>query len=144
MISFSCLLKAQHLQSLPFFFNLLIRITLLCQQSAIFLQSLFWRRSFHYYRFAIFKKPAVAAWDELPGQIRAIIHISKIFLQFFIHNPAPLTDSPLPIILFKVKKYLTSKENRRLALLVRCSKYEVSILRCSLYRADLIHLSYFP
>ena len=110
----------------------------------IFLQSLFWRRSFHYYRFAIFKKPAVAAWDELPGQIRAIIHISKIFLQFFIHNPAPLTDSPLPIILFKVKKYLTSKENRRLALLVRCSKYEVSILRCSLYRADLIHLSYFP
>ena len=49
-------------------------------------------------------------------------------MQFFIHNPAPLTDSPLPIILFKVKKYLTSKENRRLALLVNCTKSEVSKL----------------
>ena len=47
----------------------------------IFLQSLFWRRrSFDYYRFAIFKKPAVAARKELRGQIGTIIYFCSQFL----------------------------------------------------------------
>ena len=80
MISFSCHLKAifaifaicssiYFLES-PFF---------VCNLP-IFLQSLFWRRSFDYYRFAIFKKPAVAARKELRGQIGTIIYFCSQFL----------------------------------------------------------------
>ena len=37
-----------------------------------------------------------AAMLSIRGQIGATIPISQIFLQFFIHNPAFLTDSPFP------------------------------------------------
>ena len=81
LISFSCHLKAIfaifaicssiYFLELPFF---------VCNLP-IFLQSLFWRRrSFDYYRFAIFKKPAVAARKELRGQIGTIIYFCSQFL----------------------------------------------------------------
>ena len=141
MISFSCLLKAQHLQSLPFFFNLLIRITLLCQQSAHFLAKPLLKTIICLLQVCYFQETSCRSSKRASRSDRNdnLFLLTISCYAFSNHNTVSfnhqIRKSDFRSYLFKVKKYLTSNENRRLALLVNCAKSEVSNLRCSLYRA---------
>ena len=138
MISFSCLLKAQHLQSLQFFFNLLIRITLLCRQSAHFLAKPLLKKIIWLLQVCYFQETSCRSSKRASRSDRNDYLYFPTF--FAMHCPITtqflLTKSPFPnhqirkidfrSYLYKVKKYLTSKEYRRLAVLVNCAKSEVS------------------
>ena len=77
------------------FLNILIRIALLCLH-----------RLFDFYRFAIFKKPAVAARKELRGHIGAIIYIFHHFLLCIVQSQHSFLSQKVPFQIIKSGKLI--------------------------------------
>ena len=129
------------------FLNILIRIALLCLQSAHFLAKPLLKTIICLLQVCYFQETSCRSSKRASRSDRNDYLYFPTF--FAMHCPITLqfllTKSPFPnhqirkidsrSYLYKVKKFLTSKESRRLAVLVNCAKSEVSKLWCSLYRA---------